>query len=85
MQTQAHTLQPGCPHRIVKVVHLVSWVVRKQTRVRPLAIPGPLVHELGRQTSFQHIDDVLAQNGEELEAVEVAASCDVEALGCGVG
>ena len=84
MQTQAHILQPGCPYRIVKVVHLMSWVVRKQTSVRPFAIPRPLVHQLGRQASFQHINDVLAQHREELEAVEVAAGCDVEALGCGV-
>jgi len=62
----------------------MSWVVRKQTRVRSLAIPRPLVHEFGRKASFQHIDDVLAQHREELEAVEIAASRDVEALGCGV-
>lgn len=62
----------------------MSWVIRKQTRVRPLAIPRPLVHKLGRKTSFQHINDVLAQHREELEAVEVAASSDVKSLGCGV-
>lgn len=63
----------------------MSWVVRKHARIRPLAIPGPLVHELRRKTALQHIDNVLAQHGEELEAVEVAAGSDVEAFGGGVG
>ena len=62
----------------------MSWVVRKQARVGPFAIPRPLVHELGRETSFQHVDNVLAQYGEKFEAVEVTASRDVETLGCGV-
>jgi len=62
----------------------VSRVVRKQTRIGPLTIPCPLVHKLGRQASFQHVDDVLAQHGEELEAVEVTAGGNVEALGRGV-
>lgn len=77
-------LQPRRPYRVVEVIHLMSWVVREETRVRPLAIPRPFVHKLRRKTSFQHIDDVLAQNREEFKAVEVAASCDVKALGCGV-
>jgi hypothetical protein len=52
-------------------------VIRKQARIRPLAIPRPLVHKLRRQASFQHIDDVLAQHREELETVKVAAGGDV--------
>jgi hypothetical protein len=62
----------------------MSWVVCEQTWVRPFAIPRPLVHKLGRQASFQHVDDVLAQHREEFEAVEVAAGSNVEALGGGV-
>lgn len=63
----------------------MSRVVRKHARVRPLAIPRPLVHELGRKASLQHINNVLAQDREELEAVEISAGGDVEALGGGVG
>jgi len=59
-------------------------VISKQARVRPLAIPSPLVSELRRQPTLHHIDNVFAQDGEELEAVEVAAGGDVEALGGGV-
>jgi len=60
-------------------------VIRKQTRIRPLAVPGPLVCELRRKPALHHIDDVLAQNREELKAVEVAAGGDVETFGGGVG
>lgn len=80
-----HPLKSRRPHRIIKVVHLMPWVVRKHARVRPLAVPRPFVHEFGRKAALQHVDDVLAQHREELETVEVAAGGDVEALGCGVG
>ena len=63
----------------------MPWVVCEQTRVRPFAVPRPLVHELRRQASFQHVDDVLAQHREEFETVEVAAGGNVEALGCSMG
>jgi hypothetical protein len=76
--------QPRRPHRIIKVIHLVPRVVSKQTRVRPLAVPSPLVSELRRQPALHHVDDIFAQNREELEAVEVAAGGNVQALGGGV-
>lgn len=60
-------------------------IIRKQTRIRPLPVPSPLVRELRRQPTLHHVDNVLAQDGEELEAVEVAARGDVQALGGGVG
>jgi hypothetical protein len=60
-------------------------VISKQARVRPLAIPSPLVSKLRRQPALHHVDDVFAQDREELEAVEVAAGGDVQAFGGGVG
>lgn len=59
-------------------------VISKQAWIRPLTVPGPLVCELRRQATLHHVDDVLAQDGEELEAVEIASRRDVEALGGGV-
>jgi hypothetical protein len=56
-------------------------VISKQTRVRPLAIPSPLVGELRRQPTLHHIDNVLAQDREEFKTVEIAAGGDVQALG----
>jgi hypothetical protein len=60
-------------------------IIRKQARIRPLPIPSPFVSELRRQPALHHVDNVLAQDGEELEAVEVAAGGDVQALCGGVG
>jgi hypothetical protein len=77
--------QPRRPHRIVKVIHLVTGVISKQTRVRPLAIPSPLVSELRRQPALHHVDNVLAQHREEFEAVEVATGGDIQAFGGSVG
>ena len=59
-------------------------IVSKQTRIRPLAIPSPLVSKLRRQPTLHHINNVFAQDREELEAVEIAAGGDVEAFGGGV-
>ena len=59
-------------------------VVSKQTRVRPLTVPSPLVSELRRQPTLHHVNNVLAQDREEFETVEVAAGGDVQALGGGV-
>jgi hypothetical protein len=59
----------------------MPWVISKQTRIRPLAIPRPLVHKLRREATLKHINNVLAQHREKFEAVEIATSGDVEALG----
>lgn len=59
--------------------------IGKERRVRPLAVPSPLLHQLRRQRALEHLDDVLAEDGEELEAVEVAARRDVEAARGRVG
>ena len=47
-------------------------------------IPSPLPFQLLFQLPFQHLQDVLAKYWEELEPMEVAAGCYVEAgmLGC---
>lgn len=79
------SLQPRGPHRVIEVVHLVPGVVREKTWVGPLAIPRPLVLQLRRERALHHLNHVLAQHGEELEAVEITACRDVEALCGGVG
>ena len=70
------------PRRLVlqKILHLKPRVIRKQGRVRPFSIPSPLLLQLRRQFAFQHLNNVLAEYGEELPAVEVATCCDKEIL-----
>lgn len=78
-------LQLGLGPVIKQVAHLEARPVGVQAGSRPLAVPSPLRLEIGGEVVLKHLDDVLAEDGEELEAVEVAAGGDIEALGCGVG
>lgn len=60
----------------------MSGPVGVQGGIWPLAIPGPLLGQLGGEVALEHLDDVVAEDGEELPAVEGAACCDEESL-CG--
>lgn len=71
--------------RLQKVLHLRVRILHILRRIRTLAIPSPLLHQLRFQFPLEHLGDILAQHGEELEAVEGAAGCDVESLGGRMG
>lgn len=66
------------PHLSVRVLDVLG-------RIRSLSIPSPLLYQFGGQLALQHLCDVLAKHGEELEAVERSASGDIESLGGRVG
>lgn len=76
--TSKFPLQLRC--RLQEMLHLRVWVLNVLGRIRSLSIPGPLLRQFGCQLALKHLCDVLAKHGEELEAVERTASCDVEAL-----
>lgn len=67
-----------------EIDHLEARPVGVQARCWPLAVPGPLLLQFGLEVVFQHLHDVLAQDGEELVAVEGTAGGDVETLCAGV-
>lgn len=50
-------------HLRVRVFHVLGGI-------RSLSIPSPLVRQFGLQLALKHLCDVLAEHGEELEAVE---------------
>jgi hypothetical protein len=79
------TLQPRLGPTILQIGHLEPGPIRVQRRRRPLTVPGPLLLQVGPKVVLEHMDHVLADDGEELVAVEGAAGGDVEALCAGVG
>lgn len=62
------------------MLHLRVWVLDVLRRIRPLSIPRPLLDQFGLQIALEHLRNVFSKHGEELEAVERAAGCDVETL-----
>lgn len=72
-------LQLGC--RLQQLLHLTVRILHVLGGIRSLSIPSPLFNQLRFQLALEHLCDVLAQHGEELEAVERTASGDVESLG----
>lgn len=77
-------LQLGLWPLVQKIRHLEARPIGVETWCGPFTVPGPFLLELGLQLIFEHLHDVLAENREELVAVEGAACCDVEALCAGV-
>lgn len=71
-------LQP-C-YRIQQVIHLPPRILRVLRSIRPLPIPRPSSFQLGRQRALEHLDHILSEDREELEPVEGAAGCNVQAL-----
>jgi hypothetical protein len=70
IQTFFLTLQLRLRPLVQQVVHLPPWPVWVQTRRRSLTVPSPLLLELRREVIFQHLNDVLSEDWEELVAVE---------------
>jgi hypothetical protein len=77
-------LQLGLWPLIQQIRHFEARPVWVETWCGPLTVPGPFFLELRLQLVFEHLHDVLAENGEELVAVERAACCDVETLCTGM-
>lgn len=63
-------------------LHFHLRIVRKARflRGRPCPIPRPLLLQLLVKRSFEHLSDVLANNREELPAVEVTTRRDEKAV-----
>lgn len=65
-------------------LHLHARPVGVSRWIRTLAIPCPLGLQLRRQIALEHLHDILAQNGEELVAVERPASGEIKPFGSGM-
>ena len=78
------TLQLRLWPLVEQVVHLPPGPVRVQARCRSFAVPSPLLLEFRREVVFEHLNDVFAEDREELVAMERAARGDVETLGAGM-
>jgi len=78
------TLQLRLWPLVQQVIHLPPGPVGVQAGCRSFTVPSPLLLEFRREVVFEHLDDVFAEDGEELVAVERPACCDEEALGASV-
>lgn len=62
------------------MLHLSIWVLDVLGRIGSLPIPGPLLSQFRRQLALEHLCNIFSKHGEELEAMERAAGCDIETL-----
>ena len=82
--SNSHIMQSK-PRLASQLLHLKPRPVHKCSRsIRPISIPRPLPSQTLLELAIEHLDNVLADNGKEFPAVEVAACGDVEALRCRV-
>jgi hypothetical protein len=86
-QCRFYHLSPG-PHLqsrlwpfVQQIRHLEPRPIWVETWCRPFAIPSPFLPQLRCELILQHLDDVLAEHGEELVAVERTACRNVKTLG----